>query len=91
MKYEEYQVWFHAFNNAVLGRSQCGCKDTKHVIDFAECVADHCVEKFKYVEVREKMDLSSLGSAGGVDLKSIVEQVAKDATKGAAKNGNKRR
>lgn len=88
MKYAEYQVWFHAFNNAVLGLSQH--QSVSHdIIATADVIANHCVEKFREVEVPEVPELPNLGgtpgASAGLDLKSIVEQVAKEAIKGNGK------
>ncbi len=78
MKYAEYQVWFHAFNNAVLGLAQH--QTSSHdIIATAEVIANHCLEKFNAVEIPEAPDLSNIG---GIDLKGVVEQVAKEAMKG---------
>lgn len=83
MKYSEYQVWFHAFNNAVLGLSQ-NQSISHDIIATADVIANYCVEKFKEVEMPEVPDLPNLGgsSGSGIDLKNIVEQVAKEAMKG---------
>jgi hypothetical protein len=77
MKYSEYQVWFHAFNNAVLALSNR--TDLSSITDKADEIANFCVEKFHEVEMPEVPDMSNIGS--GIDLKGIVEQVAKDAMK----------
>jgi hypothetical protein len=81
MKYTEYQVWFHAFNNAILAFAQRpNDNDMVNVVGCAEYVANHCLKKFREVEVPEAPDVS--GTLGGFDIKSVVEQVAKEAMKG---------
>jgi hypothetical protein len=87
MKYAEYQVWFHAFNNAVLGLSRRTDLATTSIAGTANTIANICVDKFKEVEMPEAPDMSSLGA--GIDLKGIVEQVAKDAMKGNASGKRK--
>jgi hypothetical protein len=87
MKYTEYQVWFHAFNNAVLGLSHRTDINVFEIQDRSDKIAKFCVEKFKEVEVPEVPDLPNLGGSpgAGIDLKSIVEQVAKEAIKANGK------
>ena len=86
MKYSEYQVWFHAFNNAVLGLGPRNDLTINDVTTRANTVANYCLEKFKEVEMPDAPDLSNLG---GIDLKGVVEQVAKEAMKG--NQGGKRK
>ncbi len=86
MKYAEYQVWFHAFNNAVLGLSRTDLFISE-IIESSDEIANFCLNKFKEVEMPEAPDMSNLGA--GIDLKGIVEQVAKDAMKGNASGKRK--
>lgn len=81
MKYSEYQVWFHAFNNAVLSFSRNTELYVEQITRDAEYVANFCLEKFKEVENDKEPNISNLTN----DLKGIVEQVAQEAIKGNAK------
>lgn len=89
MKYAEYQVWFHAFNNAVLGLSQNeGISSITELKKDADEIANFCLEKFKTVEMPETPDLGS--ALGGVDLKNVVENTVKEAMKGSQGGKHKR-
>jgi hypothetical protein len=74
MKYAEYQVWFHAYNNAITAFAQAGNLLPSNVIEIAETVADKALEKFKNV----KMPESPIGLEG-IDLQGLVNQVAQKA------------
>lgn len=88
MKYAEYQVWFHAFNNAVLGLSQRKDIMVSDIPHRADDIANFCLEKFKAVEVPETPDLGS--ALGGIDLKNVVESTVKEAMKGSQGGKHKR-
>lgn len=77
MKYADYQVWFHAFNNAIsaFGRREDITLDLG--IEKAEKVADKALEKFKNVQMPE-----APAGLEGLDLQGLVDRVAKSATKG---------
>lgn len=52
MKYSEYQVWFHAFNNAVSVFSKRDDHySVKNVIGSSEQVASYALRKFKEVDM----------------------------------------
>jgi len=86
MKYEEYQVWFHAYNTAIssllragdvgpiIKRSDEVPKLTQNVIGCADQIAAHALEKFKQVDNPKVENMPS-------EFKNIVEQVAKEALK----------
>lgn len=80
MKYNEYQVWFHAFNNAILGLSRREDIAFSTIKSGASDIADFCVTKFQTIEqLPESSDLSKIGE--GFDLKGIVEKVVKNSLK----------
>lgn len=74
MKYAEYQVWFHAFNNAIsaFGRREDITPDLG--ITKAEQIADKALEKFKNVKMPE-----APAGLEGIDLQGLVNQVAQKA------------
>ena len=78
MKYEEYQVWFHAFNNAIAARLQIKDLSVYQCIEDADAVANTVLTKFKTVETPEPVLPEGLG---GIDLKNVVNQVAKEVMK----------
>lgn len=80
MKYSEYQVWFHAFNNAVLGLTQQETIKIDSIIPIAEKIAEFALQKFNTVDQPQTPDLSSFG-----DMKTIVEDVVKKAAQGQVK------
>ena len=79
MKYSEYQVWFHAFNNAVLAFARRDGFDVYRVQNCASTIADTALAKFKDVDAPDIPDPSSLTNSG-IDLQKIVLDVIKQAT-----------
>jgi hypothetical protein len=77
MKYAEYQVWFHAYNNAVSAFSERHGIVVKEVLDFAEMAAERALNKYKEVEVQETPSMPE-----GFDLQGLVDKVAKNVIKG---------
>jgi hypothetical protein len=74
MKYAEYQVWFHAFNNAITAFAKRNDLSPNSVIAVAETIANKALEKFKDV----KMPEAPVGLEG-IDLQGLVNQVAQKA------------
>jgi hypothetical protein len=74
MKYSEYQVWFHAFNNAVSALSH---KDynVNELCENSAYIADYVIEKFSKVEVPEAPP-----GLDAIDIQGIVNQVIKKKT-----------
>jgi hypothetical protein len=81
MKYAEYQIWFHTFNNAYAALVHSGNRMAGKALDCAKEAADLVVKKFQEVQTPEtpefKMD--------GIDLQDLVNTVARNVT------GNKRK
>lgn len=77
MKYSEYQVWFHAFNNAISALARQESLSVYAMIQGAEQIAEVALKKFKGVEQPQTPDLSNLG-----DMKTIVDAVVKKAAQG---------
>ena len=77
MTYQEYQVWFHAFNNAYTAL----CRDVSvyrklTLMDIrieAQEIGDLALNKFKDVKLPETPNL---------DLQGLVNSVAQNAVKG---------
>lgn len=69
MKYAEYQVWYHSFNNAVQALANNNALDIEQLISGAETVANFVTAKFSGVETPATPD---------IDLQSLVNKVAKD-------------
>lgn len=78
MRYEEYQVWFHAYNTAIssLLRDVKNLTFIEDYVQAAKKVADTALEKFKLVEVKATPDVNMPS-----EFKTIVEQVTKEAMK----------
>lgn len=69
MKYSDYQVWYHSYNNAItaFGRRD---EDTSKIIEAAKQAADVALKKFEGVE---HVDNDS--------MKDILSQVTSDLLK----------
>jgi hypothetical protein len=74
MKYAEYQVWFHAFNNAITAFAQRTDMTPSAIPTLALEIADIVLKKFKDV----KMPETPVG-LDGIDLQGLVNQVAQKA------------
>lgn len=81
MTYAQYQVWFHAFNNAyaALCRTIKEQEPDHHTLrsirsEAAE-VADFILKKFEEVKMPEAPDMS------GIDLQGLVNKVAQNVIK----------
>jgi hypothetical protein len=72
MKYAEYQVWFHTFNNAITALSQRTDISMHNLSSLASDIADKALDKFKNV----KMPDVPTGIDGGIDFQGLVNQVA---------------
>jgi hypothetical protein len=80
MTYQEYQVWFHAFNNAYTAL----CRDIaiartltlSEIQREAQDVAKIALNKFKDVELPDTPNMSN------IDLQGLVNSVAQNAVKG---------
>lgn len=79
MKYEEYQVWFHAYNTATSSLLRGDFSTIDSVINRADQVANHALEKYKSVE-QPKKD-TKVPDGVSADFKNIVEQATKEAIK----------
>ena len=77
MKYNEYQVWFHAYNNGVSAFARRHGIGAKEVLDFAEMAAERALNKYQEVEIQETPIIPE-----GIDLQGIVDKVAKSVLKG---------
>jgi hypothetical protein len=74
MKYAEYQIWFHAFNNAITAFAHRTDMTPRTIPTLALEIADITLEKFKGV----KMPEAPVGLEG-IDLQGLVNQVAQKA------------
>jgi len=83
--YQEYQYWFHAYNNAITALSpKVSASDT--LINEAEKIADKAAEKFKGVKMPESPNLDMSG------ITDMMKSAASDAMKssGSGKPNKKR-
>jgi hypothetical protein len=69
MKYSEYQVWYHAFNNAVQALANNSSIDIEDLMSGADKIANFVTAKFSGVEMPVTPD---------IDLQGLVSKVAKD-------------
>lgn len=72
MKYQEYQAWFHTFNNAYSALCHIQGITTNEVEIYANRAAEFALEKFKEVKMPETPDLSN------IDLAGIFNKVANE-------------
>lgn len=80
MKYEEYQVWFHAYNTAIGSLMRWNSGSINTVIENADSVANHALEKYKNVEVPANKETKVPENISS-EFRNIVEQVTKEAVK----------
>lgn len=71
LTYQEYQVWFHAYNNAVGAFGQIP-DDVQKVIEKADRVAQHALDAYKTVKQPEAPDIDT----SNIDIQGIVNSVA---------------
>ena len=77
MTYAQYQVWFHAFNNAYMALCRMQSPPNLSLVnvrDEAERVAGIALKKFEEVKMPDAPNMD------GIDLQGLVNQVAKNVT-----------
>lgn len=57
MKYQEFQVWYHAFNNAILAMGKNDYEATVQLVNDADFIANHTIEKFKKVDMSQEKEV----------------------------------
>jgi hypothetical protein len=72
MKYAEYQVWFHVFNNVVISMARSSF-NSDEINTRANAVATYAVNRFSTIE--------DAPAVPQVDLQGIVDSVIKNAGK----------
>jgi hypothetical protein len=73
MKYAEYQVWYHVYTSVAASMYTSANFLPHEIINKADAVATHAVEKFRSVE--------DMPQAPNLDVQGIVDKVLKDASK----------
>jgi hypothetical protein len=67
MKYEEYQVWYHVYNNAITSLlSHIRTLTIDQVILLSDNVATHALDKFKAVDPQPTPTISNIDVQGFV-------------------------
>jgi hypothetical protein len=74
MKYAEYQVWYHTFNNAYTSAIRTYSHNDS--LRFATETADFVVKKLSEVQMPEVPDIKM----DGIDLQNLVDTVARNVT-----------
>jgi len=87
MKYQEFQVWFHAYTGAYNSAIRREKETHEYAKRCAEDIAEDCLDMFKNVEP-EKIPADQAQTIS--NLQGVIESAVKERLGNVGKSGKKR-